>query len=591
MNMKKTIAAVAACAVATSAMATTVFADDSVSLKYNLVRNVYSVEPGSVTFSTQIEHLSDTTAKDFVQIQLKDISGNLKEEDAKWTVSGNTLTDNVRDKAFNFVDFIDGTHSWELNASSWVKSPYNGTSVMTIPVDDKGINPTTGGFTATVAVTTPHLGSDWNGADLAAEMSYTVGAGLADLVVTDAKVLALNPVWAADHDPAPTVEGKIVVKELAPAYDVADGAFIKYDINDNKVLDAKEDKTVSELYAVPNVIAALEAGTDDAKEAINFADDEAVKVILHTVMSAWSATSEKVTKYPMLTNYNTTSRGANYKTITSTENDTGNLYVTAAYPENIDGALTNILEYLSADDMSLISKGKSYINVVPVINDVIANYDDVTFTFNTAADGVNAKGEYDANGDKQYTKFAQHLYNLYGDENTEYVYSSSYDWTGYNLWAGALVVNGNLTMSLQDTNVFDYGATTLSFNWTDAIDGAVVNTYATYLTKMQLATSYIWFWDSLEVTGANTEAEDVASDAGVEADEDVIEEDVEEDVVEEDIEEDVVEEDVEEDVVVDEPVVEDVPVVENPGTGNAPVALAVIPVALAAAAVVAKKRG
>ena len=33
------------------------------------------------------------------------------------------------------------------------------------------------------------------------------------------------------------------------------------------------------------------------------------------------------------------------------------------------------------------------------------------------------------------------------------------------------------------------------------------------------------------------------------------------------------------------------PVVSNPGTGNAPIALAVIPVALAAAAVVAKKRG
>ena len=65
--------------------------------------------------------------------------------------------------------------------------------------------------------------------------------------------------------------------------------------------------------------------------------------------------------------------------------------------------------------------------------------------------------------------------------------------------------------------------------------------------------------------------------AGVEADDEELTE--EEVVTEEVIEEE------EEPVVEEEPEVE----VENPTTGNSPIALAVIPVALAAAAVVAKK--
>lgn len=80
--------------------------------------------------------------------------------------------------------------------------------------------------------------------------------------------------------------------------------------------------------------------------------------------------------------------------------------------------------------------------------------------------------------------------------------------------------------------------------------------------------------------------------------EEIIEEDVEEEVVEEDfVEEDFVEEDFAEEETVEEEVVEeeveeeievtveDVP----PVTGNASAAIAVIPVALAAAAIVAKK--
>ena len=87
-------------------------------------------------------------------------------------------------------------------------------------------------------------------------------------------------------------------------------------------------------------------------------------------------------------------------------------------------------------------------------------------------------------------------------------------------------------------------------------------------------------------TGVAT-AEDVDNAAGLEGEGEEL---VEDEVVEEPVEEEVVEEPVEE-VVVEEEAPAPVEPAPSPKTGNAPVALAVIPVALAAAAVVAKKRG
>ena len=93
------------------------------------------------------------------------------------------------------------------------------------------------------------------------------------------------------------------------------------------------------------------------------------------------------------------------------------------------------------------------------------------------------------------------------------------------------------------------------------------------------------------MAGASVMAEGL-EDEGLELEDEVVDEVEDFEDVEEDIEEDFVEEDVEEPVV--EEVVEEAAPVEvapSPKTGNAPIALAVIPVALAAAAVVAKKRG
>ncbi len=260
--------------------------------------------------------------------------------------------------------------------------------------------------------------------------------------------------------------------------------------------------------------------------------------------------------------------------------------------------------------------GNGYNNVDAVINDAIENYESVTFTFNTATNGIvwvpaaevsakdiktfygtqqwggagtYATGLAAANGiednlvalyssewyaDNSYKAFDQHLYTgFYAPEGTTW---TGFDWSGYNLFQGALVINEGITMSLAETDYFDWTATSLSFDWDAIMDGAMTsNGYATWLHTMELATSNTWYWDSMTVTLTAGAADDVTSDAGAEADDETLDEEVEE----EEVTEEVVEEEEEEEEVV-----------ANPTTGNASVALAVIPVALAAAAVVAKKR-
>lgn len=240
----------------------------------------------------------------------------------------------------------------------------------------------------------------------------------------------------------------------------------------------------------------------------------------------------------------------------------------------------------------------SYSNVVAVLNDAVQNYD-VTFKFNTAAQPVNIKtGLYSQetwNSDvhSEYLAFGQHLYPLYDFELSTF---TGMDWSGINLFAGALVVNGGLTMSLSNTEYFDWAQTSISFSWDDIVDAAaekgITNDRALYISTMGLATSQTWFWDSMDVILAVREEEDVSADAGVEGELDTLDEDID---MDEDI--DLGDDDGEEEVDVtpetEAPVVTEAApaVAENPKTGNASVALAVIPVALAAAAVVAKKRG
>ena len=288
-----------------------------------------------------------------------------------------------------------------------------------------------------------------------------------------------------------------------------------------------------------------------------------------------------------------------------------------------DKSYQNIITYLNNANVN--GTDKPYKNVGAVINDAIENFETVTFTFNTAAANVRfaaATGSYTNpvinhdNINKEYNDTLKKLgsdefiiglyaendwegvdtYKAFGDHTYDWFYTpegtgfTGMDWGGQNLFAGALIVNEGLTMSLSNTEYFDWTKTAISFDWDAIMDGAATtNNYATYVHSIKLATSNMWFWDSMDLVLVAGEADTVDADAAAEVDEDTIDED--DDEIDADDDEDVepVDDDDDEDVapVVDEPA----PVVSNPPTGNASVALAVIPVALAAAAIVAKKRG
>ncbi|MGN1090586.1 MAG: hypothetical protein ACI4Q6_09330 [Huintestinicola sp.] len=264
-----------------------------------------------------------------------------------------------------------------------------------------------------------------------------------------------------------------------------------------------------------------------------------------------------------------------------------------------------------ADVITWISGSKSgvyYTRPLAVINDAIANHTDVTFTFTsfdgrvdanarrnigTTGDGLLSYATYMgapavAEGGTWYNPlFSQHLYgnvadrfSAWGQGDYDNFGSYSNAW-GINLFTGAVVVNSDITMQLNDTDYFVWDTNTLSFNWFDITDGSKITDAKTFLKSMLLYTPVEWYWDNLVVSVAAEEAEDVTAGEGIDGEGDVIED---EEVVEEVVE---VVEEVEE---VEEVVEPETPV-ESPKTGNAPVALAVIPVALAAAAVVAKKRG
>ncbi|MGN1136180.1 MAG: hypothetical protein ACI4SF_08170, partial [Oscillospiraceae bacterium] len=252
------------------------------------------------------------------------------------------------------------------------------------------------------------------------------------------------------------------------------------------------------------------------------------------------------------------------------------------------------------------SVDSAYVNVGAVINDMIANYDDVVFTFNTATDNVLSP-EYLADktwignpynypnhyvtgvpgaeswmGDGSFKSFPQHLYNLFGDEGTGYTYSDSY--TFNNLFSSALIANNGYTMNQSTVVPFEYSATSVSFSWADMTGGNSFVSVASAITTLQLATSSTWYWDSMDITGYELAAEDASTEAGVEDDgadlddEDVVDDD--DDVVADD-DYDVDDDVVDDDVVADDDVADDTAdaPASNPATGNAPIALAVIPVA------------
>ena len=619
MNMKKTIAAIAAGAVAVSAMATTVSAVEAKTLSYNLVATLHNQVNGKVTLKATFPNVTLTDGNEVV------INVPGMQWTDKFVVSGNYIDTNKSIDPMTFTRDIwsegysaqtEGLLSWD-GAHIPVHAVNDGSPALIGAAAASAVDPvdpvaesataiaTVGGVKQSVAVnlTDLKLNQDVSGVAAGATTTFTV--------TSDGSAWVDPAKYGIDNATAPTTADAgdtIVITYTAPKAGVT---------GSDAVEGTKANITVTATISTD----------DDSWEDIN------TKVQNHT----YGITLDGV--YGNATTSGKTDATA-YKMpfMTSIPN-----YTTQATKDGLNGIYSlndnvDIIAYL--ESANVVGSDNHYVNVRAVVNDAIENYDGVTFTFNTAVQNVRfavvsgsrinptikatfktydeAKTELalkagtDAGGNggsykydqdthyivglyaenswegvDTYTAFGEHTYDWnYSPETTGY---TGYDWVGQNLFAGALIINEGYTMSLSNTEYFDWTKTSVSFDWDAIMDNAATtNNYATYIHSMKLATSNLWFWDSMDVVLTTGEADDVSADAGVTADDDILDDDDEEIVADDDDDEPVVDDD-DDEPVVDEPVA--APVVSNPPTGNASVALAVIPVALAAAAIVAKKRG
>lgn len=621
MNMKKTIAAIAAGAVAVSAMATTVSALESTTLNYNLAAYL-DANPAAGT-AKLTANFSGIAIKPDTQIKIKVETNTTNGWSEMVTVGGryvdtNKSIDNMyfaKDKAVQNYTLIGDQH---LNKYTNGKGA-NGYNEITLDVkevaaassyelqaNDNGVQVVGGTATFAVGGTSALTAADVTSVSNASFIANQMDAGTYTLTYDAAK----GWTWTGMGDQAGTEFSVTVVLAAGAAAPTAGDTI-------NVVWAPQTVDVVNLVNLTVSVDAknlsyqkmeALNVGIANGDVYIEVVDSEG-----NTIKGDVKGTMSDVEKYrmPFMTNLS--------------KND-------------------DIIYYLETNHLTggdNYSNTHGYRNVKAVLNDAIENYDGVTFTFNTAASGVKyviTKGATSSNNntnvvagpygndwqgdglrraqaqlntystgyDEQYniqavyssdwdaintyTAFGEHTYDWqYAPEGTGY---TGYDWGGTNLFAGALIVNERITMSLSNTEYFDWTKTSVSFDWEAIMDNAATtNNYATYIQTLKLATSNMWFWDSMDVVLTVGEADDVSADAGVTADDATLDDD---DDITADDDDDVAPADDDDDddepaPVVDEPIV--APVATNPPTGNASVALAVIPVALAAAAIVAKKRG
>lgn len=635
MNMKKTIAAIAAGAVAVSAMATTVSALESGTLSYNLVNTLEDQTNGKVTLKATFPNIKLVSGTEVI-INVKGMGWT-----DKVVVSGQYIDTN---KAINPMTFTRDIWSEGYSAATEAMISWDGIHIPVRAVNDG--SPALIGGTATDAVPgTPAV----DPVEAKSEVTAVTFA------VDDATVAGTS-VYAADF--AGLASGTYTLKCFA---DVADPTLMWFEIMDGNFTTGKvvqvvtdgtfaADDTITVKYTAP-VAGKPEVPGTPATEGAQMANITVTATLKSITDTDWENLNKRI-KHPE----HADGLGISLNGVFGDATGSGFTAPTKRraplmtyYTDNL-----NIIEYLEKAHVNGTDKG--YANVGAVINDAIENYETVTFTFNTATanvawgiasigtdgakkynptfvwttndgkqknrtdvaaefgtqvDKVDKWGEtykdwkYDRDdyiimgyypdndweGVDTYKAFGDHAYDwYYSPEGTGMV---GMDWAGQDLFAGALIVNEKQTMSLGNTEYFDWTKTAISFDWDAIMDGAATtNNYATYVHSLKLATSAYWFWDSMDMVLTAGEADDVSADAGVEADDETLDDDEADDeiVADDDDDEPVVDDEDEEPAapVVDE---EPAPVVTNPPTGNASVALAVIPVALAAAAIVAKKRG
>lgn len=647
MNMKKTIAAIAAGAVAVSAMATTVSAVESGTLNYNLVNTLQNQKNGKVTLKATFPNVKLVAGTEVV----------IEAVGMAWTdkvvVSGQYIDTN---KAINPITFTRDIWSEGYSAATEAMIQWDGIHIPVKEVNDGSPALIGGAADATdgTAGEAASVVATYNGFAVAANVDTIkangVAAGTYTLTyqaaspavpavpagwtgntvgaVTDAATIATlnalreaNPTAANFTIPGDATgevytysAGTPTVPAKPAGFFTADGTLsaASFGITAVNGTPAAGDKIIVTYKAATEGTA----GTDVVMANIT------VTVNMKAITDKdWETVNKKIQNNTYGIKFNGVfgdATGSAFTAPTSFKQP----YMTQVN-NGIDG-YTNILSYIeNANLLGDSSNKKTYKNATAVINDAIENFETVTFTFNTATanvrfaaatgtktnpiintDNINKEyndtlkklgtdefivglyAENDWEGVDTYKAFGDHTYDwFYSPEGTGY---TGMDWSGTNLFAGALVVNEGYTMSLSNTEYFDWTKTAISFDWDAIMDGAATtNNYATYVHSLKLATSQMWFWDSMDVVLVAGEADDVSADAGAEVDDDTLDDEGDDEIIADDEEDDEDEEPAPVAPVEEEPT----PVAPNPSTGNASVALAVIPVALAAAAIVAKKRG
>ena len=578
MNMKKTIAAVSAAAMAISAVATSASALETKSLTYNLVKHVVKDNDGEVTATASI-----TITKDEINSIVK---ATVSSTGVVTMPTGATL--------FVGLDGVGG--AWW--AASGIKT--HKITINAYETDENG--QVTAGAPKTFSVNNHNWEDGWNG-----DANNT---GITMSVSNAAGALKANTSYRFD------ITAVLKHDEVSLANFVSNGGSdIKVAYGSASGTEKTDVRMVFAGFSAYGKTADYDApfttansGNTDIIAYLQDDENRLLKQEAYGTDSHYSYSNVRAVINDAIANYdsvqftfNTATRGIKWgyrKYDAAGTKDTG----------HVDGFTSKNAAYMGASaDVIDTTKGDTDKGTDVYGNASIFAYynDDVASATTTAADTSYksfARGIY--NGYDQANSNTNNNANLgfwsgYGQEGGNFY---GYDFTQQNLFGAALVVNEYQTMSLSDTDFFDWGTTSITFDW-DAIyanTNAVPNAYASYIQSLKLVTSIEWYWDNMVVTATMDEADDATMGAGTESDEDTLDEGDEalddgdislEDEGEDEAANDVDETEEEDAGDVEEPSTDTVEATANPGTGNAPIALAVIPVALAAAAVVAKKRG
>jgi len=566
MKLKRVLAAIAAAAVAVSAMATTVFAEDSdktTIAHYSLVLKENGQNDGWATFSATVP----ASQMDLV-------------EDNTLAIIFNNSTTNPT------LAFGPDWNSMFWSVTSI--NPISNTVVATKHFTDTA-------WAAGESWTTPP------NAQLVSETAFTYGAnGSVTFTLNDPILVQGNEIRIAFRVPH-QINGN-AASAIQNEFLSGQGTDLRFEIRGDVTPGAQP--TMAQLNDL-GVASATNRGTFE-----NY--------------------------WPMATNVH---GRVDFRNLTNGLEDMDVQYFWNTYENNASGMLDNANNYAGAgyglttqQDViaylgmpGLADFNRPYYNVQAVINDTAAKYNSVTIIFHTAVENVGNVstgdsrnfGRYVEGDDAErvstsyYKQFRPQLYNRF-HLDADYMLGENYmpvnpapfvghgdytqDYRFYSLLNGALVINGQHTMQLSDLNMFDYTSKSISFNLEDVFGagnnnniiapGGLINPAPYQIWSMRLATSNLWFWDSMEIQAGMVAEETVDAYAPPEEDDDVIDDiDDWDDFGDDDWGDDDWGDDV-----WDDPIPEPTPVVPNPVTGNASVALAVIPVALAAAAIVIKKR-